>query len=34
MDDGIVFASELKALRPLLAVAGIGEAINPQAIYD
>ncbi len=34
MDDGIVFASELKALRPLLAEAGIGEAINPQAIYD
>jgi len=33
-NDGIVFASELKALRPLLQAAAIPERINQRAIYD
>ena len=33
-NGGIVFASELKALRPLLQAAAIPERINPRAIYD
>jgi asparagine synthase (glutamine-hydrolysing) len=33
-DGGVVFASELKSLRPLLAEVGIREEIDPQAIYD
>lgn len=31
---GLVFASELKALRPLMEVAGLPVAIDDQAIYD
>ena len=33
-DGGVVFASELKSLRPLLAEAGIREEIDPQSVYD
>lgn len=33
-DGGLVFASELKAMRPLLNAAGIDLRINTQAVYD
>lgn len=31
---GLVYASELKALRPLLAAAGVAVEVDDQAIYD
>lgn len=31
---GLIFASELEALRPLMASAGLAEELNPTAIYD
>ncbi len=33
-DGGLVFASELKAIRPLLKAAGIELRTNQQAVYD
>lgn len=33
-NKGIVFASEIKALRPLAEAAGIRLRINPQSVYD